>query len=189
MPRPPILDPVDYRALFKKGLPYTKWLKGEEEAKNAAKMEEIRKATPLTPSQIAWLKSLDRTVHVIAIAEGWCGDVIRHAPMLMRLANESPKLKVSFIERATDKSVFSRFLTNGGEAIPKFVFFNDKFVECGNWGPMPDECRRLISRGKAAGDVAAARKRVALQYESDPNGEIVIRELLALMETASCRTP
>jgi hypothetical protein len=69
------------------------------------------------------------------------------------------------------------------------VFFNDKFVECGNWGPMPEECRRLIARGKAAGDIASARQRVSKMYESDPACEVVVRELLALIETASCRKP
>ena len=86
-------------------------------------------------------------------------------------------------------AILRRFLTNGGEAIPKFVFLSEDYVECGNWGPMPEECRRLIARGKACGDVPAARKKVALLYEADPERRVVIDELIAEFESGDRPTP
>jgi hypothetical protein len=134
--------------------------------------------------------NLGRTVHVVAIAEDWCGDVVRFAPVIARIAAESSgKVQLRFITRDQHPDVFVRFLTNGGEAIPKFIFLNDNFVECGNWGPMPTECRRILSRGKGANDVAAARVRVKQMYESDPNCEAAFRELTELAETAVCQRP
>ena len=189
MPRPPILKQPDWKKIWKNGKTYRQWLQAAEEKKNAGKMEELRKNLQIDPADQAALEPLPRTVHVLAIAEDWCGDVHRHVPILAALEKACKPLKVRFIMREDSPDVFARFLTNGGEAIPKFVFFNDKFVECGNWGPMPDACRRLISRGKAAGDVGAARKRVAAMYEADPNGEIVVRELMDLLQIAVCRIP
>jgi hypothetical protein len=82
-----------------------------------------------------------------------------------------------------------RFLTNGGEAIPKFIFLSDRFVECGNWGPMPAADRVLIARGKACGDVGAARKKVALSYQMDVDRRIVVEELVELIHIAVCASP
>lgn len=189
MPRPPILDPIDYKAIFNGGKTYADWLAIAESRENVEKMESMRKALPIDAAIRSHLAALPRAVHVIAIAEDWCGDVHRHVPVLERIAESAPRVHLRYIARANHPEVFKRFLTNGGEAIPKFVFFNDKFVEVGNWGPMPEECRRLIARGKAAGDIAAARRRVATLYESDPHCEVVFRELLALIHTAICETP
>ena len=189
MPRPPILDPIDFRAVFDGAKDYRQWLAIAESTENVAKMEARRQSLVLDAPTRAFLGAMARTVHVIAIAEDWCGDVHRHAPVLERLAENAPNLKVRYIARADHPEVFKRFLTNGGEAIPKFVFFNHKFVEVGNWGPMPGECRRLIARGKAAGDVGAARKRVSALYDSDPQCEIVVRELVSLIHTALCEQP
>jgi hypothetical protein len=105
------------------------------------------------------------------------------------MAEAAPMLKVRIIARQQWPEVFVRFLTNGGEAIPKFIFLSDRFVECGHWGPMPEACRELIARGKACGDVAAARKKVAALYEADGNRREVVRELLRLVDVAAGREP
>jgi hypothetical protein len=96
---------------------------------------------------------------------------------------------VRFISRQQWPDVFARFLTNGGEAIPKFIFLSDAFVECGNWGPMPGPCRELVARGKACGNVAAARKKVSGFYEADGNRRMVVSELLELIDIAVSLEP
>ena len=189
MPRPPILPTLDVRAIHAGGLPWKAWLAIAESRENANRMESLRRDQLLDGATLAVLGSLNRDVHVIAIAEDWCGDVHRHAPVIQRMAEASSRVHLRFVARADHPEFFARFLTNGGEAIPKFIFFNDQFVECGNWGPMPAECRRIIARGKGAGDIGAARKRVSALYEADPNREIVVSELLDLITTATCTTP
>ncbi len=189
MPRPPILPTLDWQSIFNQGLDYASWLKAGEHPENQAKMEEARKAQPLPPQWEAYMKALPRPVHVIAIAEDWCGDVVRHVPVLQRLADAGPNLKVRYISREQSPDTFARFLTNGGEAIPKFVFLSDRWVECGNWGPMPDACRELIARGKASGDGGGARQKVSALYEADPDKRMVLSELLRLIEIASADRP
>lgn len=189
MPRPPILPVIDWRAVFAAGRTYADWLSIAEDPKNVEKMETRRREIKLHPAVEPLLAALPRPVHVVAIAEDWCGDVHRHVPVLQKLAEFAPILQIRYIARADRPDIFVRYLTNGGEAIPKFVFLNDQFVEIGNWGAMPEEARRLIARGKGAGDVASARKRVSALYEFDPHGEIVVRELLAHIENATCAIP
>lgn len=189
MPRPAILPLVDWKAVFDSGLDYATWMAAAESAEQRAKLEAQHAALTLDAAVVGFLAALPRPVHVVAIAEDWCGDVVRHAPVLQRMAEAGSALKVRYISREQHPEVFSRFLTNGGEAIPKFIFLNQAFVECGNWGPMPESCKTLIARGKACGDVAAARKKVSSRYEGDSLRREVVEELLRLVDIAASREP
>lgn len=189
MPRPPILPVIDWPAVFAAGSTYETWLALAESEEQRGRMETFRTALELEPQTLGFLGTLPRTVHVVAIAEDWCGDVVRHVPVLQRMAEAAPKLQVRFISRAAHPDVFARFLTNGGEAIPKFIFLSEAWVECGNWGPMPEPCRELIARGKACGDVAAARRKVSALYELDTNRRMVVSELVKLLDIASTCEP
>jgi hypothetical protein len=157
MPRPPILPTIDWESQFRGGADYRSWIAAAKNREHAAAMEELRKGQPLDPHVAAFLGALPRAIHVVVIAEDWCGDVVRHVPVLERMADGAPKLETRYFSREQAPEIVARFLTNGGEAIPKFVFLNDRFVECGNWGPMPEPCRELIARGRACGDMAGAR--------------------------------
>ena len=189
MPRPATLPTLDWKTIFQSGQDYTTWITTGESPENRARMETLRQAQALEPQAAAFLAALPRPVHVVAIAEDWCGDVVRHVPVLRRLAEAGPNLKVRFITRTQWPDVFARFLTNGGEAIPKFIFLSEAFVECGNWGPMAGPLRELIARGKACGDVAAARKKVSAFYEADANRRMVVSELLQLIDIAVTTAP
>jgi hypothetical protein len=182
------LPVLDWHAILDSGKPFDVWLDAADPDQRDA-MAQALAAQALEPHLEAALAALPRSVYVVAIAEPWCGDVRRHVPVLQRLAQAAPNLHVRYITRAQHPDVFIRFLTNGGEAIPKFVFLSDQYVECGNWGPMPAADRTLIARGKACGDVSAARKKVGMSYRQDAERILVVQELMALIEIAVCTTP
>ena len=189
MPRPATLPVLDWKAIFESGLDYGAWLTAAESTTQRDLLVTQHEALSLEPTVAAHLGALPRPVHVVAIAEDWCGDVVRHAPVLQRMAEAGANLKVRIISREQHPEVFVRFLTNGGEAIPKFIFLSERFIECGSWGPMPDACRELIARGKACGNVAAARKKVSVRYEQDAQCREVVAELLHLVDIAVSREP
>lgn len=185
MPRPAVLPTVSWDAILEKAMSYQEWLAAAEFAENAKSMEDTRKAITLTESDRTRLDSVGRVVHVLAFAEDWCGDVVRHVPVLEKIAEFSPKVVTRYLYRDQAPEVFIRFLTNGGEAVPKFVFLSEALVECGNWGPMPQEGRKLIAQGKACGDVSSARVLVHERYQADPQQREVVEELISLLELAS----
>ena len=189
MPMPPILPVLDWSAVFASGQAYEDWITSGTSPENREKMEALRQGQILEPQVEGFLAALPRPVHVVAIAEDWCGDVVKQVPVLARMAQAAPALRVRFISREQHPAVFARFLTNGGEAIPKFIFLSDRFVECGNWGPMPGSLREVIARGKACGDVAAARRKVAALMEADPRRRETQVELLNLLDVAVTREP
>ena len=150
MPRPATLPILDWKAVFESGLDYQAWLAAAESAEQHDKMEAQRQALTLDAPVAGFLAALPRPVHVVAIAEDWCGDVVRHAPVLQRMAEAGPNLKVHYVSREQHPDLFARFLTNGGEAIPKFIFLSDRFVECGNWGPCPSAAGSSSPGGRPA---------------------------------------
>lgn len=189
MPQPPILPIIDWKRVFDSGASYDKWIAAAKNKEHAAAMEELRRNQQLDPHVMGLLGAIPRPVHVIAIAEDWCGDVVRHVPVLQALADAAPQLKTRYISRDQWPDVFIRFLTNGGEAIPKFIFLSDRFVECGNWGPMPEFCRTLISRGKASNNATVAREKVSAAYALDEFKRDVVCELLRLIDIALATAP
>lgn len=189
MPRPPVLPLIDWKAVFNKGLDYADWIEQGERPDRADEIREIL-AKQIVPAEAATaLNSLTRPVHILAIAENWCGDVVRHVPVLQKICDQSEALHLRYITREGNEDVFARFLTNGGEAIPKFVFFSDQYVECGNWGPMPAAYRQWIARGKACGDGGGARQKVSAAYAADPERLQTLNEMMDLIEIASAETP
>lgn len=189
MPKPPILPLIDWNSVFNKGLDYAEWIEQGERPDRSEEMKQLLTEQVIPDDALAILKGLTRPVHIIAIAENWCGDVVRHVPVLQKLCDQSEALRIRYITREGNEEVFARFLTNGGEAIPKFVFLSDQFVECGNWGPMSTACRVFIARGKACGDGGAARDRVNEAYAADPDRLEVLGELMNLIDIASAERP
>jgi len=180
-----LLPLIDWKAVFESGRPFPEWLAGAEMPEKAAQIQANLESMTLEPQALGFLAALPRKVRVVAIAEDWCGDVVRHAPVLRCLEEAAPHLEVRFITREQRPDVFARFLTNGGEAIPKFIFLSEAWVECANWGPVPEACRELIARGKASGDGALARQRVSALYEADPKRRVVVSELIRCLDIAS----
>jgi hypothetical protein len=54
---------------------------------------------------------------------------------------------------------------------------------------MSADCREFIARGKACGDMKAARQKVFQQYQADSGCRTVFRELAHLIRTAGCEAP
>ena len=185
----PILPVVNWKGIFESGRQYPVWLSMGATIEHRDKMEVIRRSLILEPQVVTYLDGLPRPVHVVAIAEDWSGDVVRHVPVLQRFAEVAPNLKIHFISRGLYPDIFVRYLTNGEEALPKFIFLNNVWEECGNWGPMPAACMELTARGKACGDPRTARKKVRALYEVDTDRRMVQRELLRLIHIASSREP
>lgn len=189
MPRPPILPTLDWAAILNASQDFDAWIAAADSGEQAERMRGAVDQQEFSPHHAAALAAVDRAVHVLAFAEDWCGDVVRHVPVLEKMARAQPHLDVRYCSRAEQPAAFARFLTNGGEAVPKFVFLSEDFVECGNWGPMPDPLRDVISRGKACGKVGAAREITSRMYAADPARTEVVAELLDRIAIAAARNP
>ena len=181
------VEKLDLKAIWEAGETWEQWLTHTTDAKRRDDLDKNFKEVTLTPDDIQLLKMIDRPVHVLALAEDWCGDVRRNVPVLSRTVAENPeKLRLRLVDKETKPQLMVRYLTNAAEAIPIIVFLNDQFVEVGFWGPRPAECKRLMARGKAAGKIDIARERIGAFYTNDKH-QSTVRELRGLFTLAAAK--
>ncbi len=178
------IDKLDLKVYFDKGSDWGGWLKLAQ-PKHQDELQNYLTATQLSSSHLQKLKSLSRQVNVLALAEDWCGDVRRNVPALVKLSQTAPDfLSVHFLDIKTHPELMIRYLTNGAEAIPQFIFLTDSFVEIGHWGPRPSACKKAMALGKAKGNVDEARVFIKQFYESDKQ-QTTLSEILELVLLAS----
>ena len=181
------VEKLDLKAVWESGKTYGEWLGAATDAKRKEELEKYYGEVSLSPDDSQLLKLIDRPVHVLALAEDWCGDVRRNVPAIAKMCAENPaQLRLRLVDKETRPQLMVRYLTNGAEAIPIIVFLNDAFVEVGFWGPRPSECKRLMARGKAAGKIDQARERIGAFYAADKH-QSTVRELRGLFTLAAAK--
>jgi hypothetical protein len=107
--------------------------------RNRERLEENERTLELAPADLQPFKQLPQTLHVLVLAEDWCGDVINNLPILARLAESSGKLNVRVFLRDQNLDLIDQYLKGGQfRSIPVFVFFDEDFRELGHWIERPD---------------------------------------------------
>ena len=104
MARPPVLPALDWPAVFASALTWESWLGTAEKAEHRDLLRRSLHDLILDETAGSRLARLPRKVHVLAIAETWCGDVRRHAPTLQRLADAGDRVDVRFLLIARGKA-------------------------------------------------------------------------------------
>src|SRR5437763_5571459 len=124
------------RSRFDRGLTYDAYK--AQMTRNRERFEQNEAAVRIPQADLAALRALPRPVHVLVLAEDWCGDVIANLPVLGRLAKDSGKLDVRVFLRDQNDDIMERYLNKGQfKSIPVFVFFDEAFRELGHWIERP----------------------------------------------------
>ena len=118
------------RARFSTGLTYDEYK--DQMTRNRDRVEANEARVTIDPADLEAFRGLNGPVHVLALAEDWCGDVIANLPVLGKLARESVTLDLRVFLRDQNKDLMQRYLNQGKyESIPVIVFFDDTFKELG----------------------------------------------------------
>ena len=124
------------RARFATGLTYDQYK--DQMTRNRDRVEANEARVEIDPDDLAAFRSLNGPIHVLVLAEDWCGDVIANLPVLGKLAGESGTLDVRIFLRDQNSDLMQRYLNQGKfESIPVFVFFDDAFSEIGVFTERP----------------------------------------------------
>ena len=178
-------ESIDWKSVFLSGKNYVDWVRTTKVLDNSVEMEKKRESLEVPPEHMRVLRDLPRDVHIVAFAEDSSVDVRRFIPVLQRLAETSERITIRYVTRESYPAVFVRYLTNGAESLPKFIFLNDEYTECGEWGPLPLDCKHIMARGRACNNVSKAREKVNAKLQSDVRSLLVINELMTLIQIAS----
>lgn len=118
------------RARLSTGLTYDEYK--AQMTRNRDRLEANEARVEIDPDDLAFFRGLNGPIHVLALAEDWCGDVIANLPVLGKLALESGTLELRIFLRDTNDDLMQRYLNAGKYAsIPVFAFFDDRLTELG----------------------------------------------------------
>jgi hypothetical protein len=124
------------RARFATGLTYDAFK--DQMTRNRDRVDTNEARVAFDADDLEAFRSLNGPIHVLALAEDWCGDVIANLPVLGKLARESGTLDVRVFLRDQNKDLMQKYLNQGRfESIPVFAFFDDDFHELGVFTERP----------------------------------------------------
>ncbi|OLD51315.1 MAG: thiol reductase thioredoxin, partial [Chloroflexi bacterium 13_1_40CM_2_70_6] len=136
------------RPRFAQGLTFDGYKR--QMTRNRERFDENERRVELRPDDVAAFQQLPRPLHVLVLAEDWCGDVIANLPVVGRLAQASGKLDIRVFLRDQNDDLMQRWLNQGTfKSIPVLVFYDDDFRELGHW----------IERPASVTDLRAKRRR------------------------------
>lgn len=130
---------------FAQGLAYDAYK--AQMTRNQERFVANEQTVELAADDVAFFAQLSTPMHVLVLAEDWCGDVIANVPVLGRLAAESGTLDIRVFPRDQNLDIMDQYL-NGGQhrSIPVFVFFDHTFRELGYWIERPARMTELLGQ-------------------------------------------
>lgn len=143
------------RERFEQGMTYEAYK--DQMTRNRERLEENERTVQLPQEQLAFFARLPQPLHVLVLAEDWCGDVINNLPVLARLAQAGGRLNLRIFLRDQNLDIMDQYLNKGQyRSIPVFVFFDQDFRELGHWIERP------------AAMVALMQEELGALFASDP---------------------
>src|SRR3954470_24417359 len=138
------------REQFERGMTYADYK--AQMTRNQDQFEQNEAGLALSTEDIEAFRALPRPLHVLALAEDWCGDVIANLPVLGRIASEAGgMLDVRVLLRDQHLDVMDQYLYKGQfRSIPVFVFLDQDFNERGVWIERPESVTRLRDEKRRA---------------------------------------
>jgi hypothetical protein len=122
---------------FAQGLTYDAYK--AQMTRNQERFQANERRVVLNDADLAAFRAFTSPLHVLVLAEDWCGDVIDNLPILGRLAAATGTLDVRVFPRDQNLDLMDQYLKEGKyRSIPVFVFFDDKFKELGHFIERPD---------------------------------------------------
>lgn len=126
---------------FEAATPIAEYMDGMTDLKEGALKIYHDFTLPNNSEELQALK--DSGLRILIITEHWCGDALINNSILRNIADYTG-LDVRCVFRDEDTELINRYLTNGGSAIPIFLFLNEQGEVVGKWGPRAPELQENV---------------------------------------------
>ena len=125
---------MEWGRVFADGLGYGEFLERHGTAEHRARWKGVYDKAMLTAEQRELVGGFVRQMHVLVIAGAWCGDCVNQCPIMQRVAEETPKVQVRFVDRDVQAAAQDAVVMNLGRRVPVVVFLSEDDQECGRYG-------------------------------------------------------
>ncbi len=155
---------------------------------NVKRMDRLDKKIELSEDTILRLQKLDKKQLWLVLTEGWCGDAAQNLPVIEKMAKQSSHIELRLILRDENLEVMNLFLTNGAQAIPKLISFDEEFNVLFTWGARPSIATQMVTDYKAKhGKLDPEfKKNLQVWYNKD-KGQNVQSDVVTLIEQSQAR--
>jgi hypothetical protein len=120
--------------------------------------------------------------HLLVLSEDWCGDSVNIVPILAKLTQSVTNMDMRILTRDENLDIMDAHLTGGkSRSIPIVILLNDKFQECGWWGPRPSPLQNWVVEQGMLMPKEERYKEVRKFYARD-RGLTTMHELVDMLE-------
>ena len=155
---------------------------------NVKRMDRLDKKIELSEDTILRLQKLDKKQLWLVLTEGWCGDAAQNLPVIEKMAKQSSHIELRLILRDENPEVMNLFLTNGAQAIPKLISFDEDLNVLFTWGARPSIATQMVTDYKAKHGILDPefKKNLQVWYNKD-KGQNVQSDVVTLIEQSQAR--
>ena len=155
---------------------------------NVKRMDRLDKKIELSEATKLRLQKLDKKQLWLVLTEGWCGDAAQNLPVIEKMAKQSSHIELRLILRDENPEVMNLFLTNGAQAIPKLISFDEELNVLFTWGARPSIATQMVTDYKAKhGKLDPEfKKNLQVWYNKD-KGQNVQSDVVTLIEQSQAR--
>jgi thiol-disulfide isomerase/thioredoxin len=123
-----------WQTVFDRAQPYHEFLARHGTEAHRERWRAVYERIRLTEAQVELLSGFQRRMHLLCLAGTWCGDCAAQGPILQRLAEAAPQIRLRFADRDEEPVVQDELRLNAGRRIPIVLFLSEDFEECARYG-------------------------------------------------------
>lgn len=150
---------------------------------NNRRMKRWDKTVKVSETLQEKIKNYTKEISLLVLTESWCGDAAHIIPVINKVAELNPKIKLELVLRDENEALMDNFLTNGRKSIPKLIAFNKDTEVDFTFGPRPYEATKMVVDYKAEHGKLTPEFKEDLQHWYNKNkGQAILSDLEKLLE-------
>jgi len=126
--------------------------------------------------------------HLLVLSEDWCGDSVNIVPIVAKLTESVSNMDMRILKRDENLDIMDDHLTGTSRSIPIVILLDQKYQECGWWGPRPRELQKWVVEKGMQLPKEERYKEVRTFYARD-HGLTTMRELVEMLEQCCRKGP
>src|SRR5215208_2192686 len=127
------------------------------------------------------VESFDRHWHLLVLSEDWCGDAVNIVPIIAKLAESVSNMDLRILARDENLDIMDAHLTGKSRSIPIVILLDQKFRECGWWGPRPHALQKWVTEKGLMLPKDERYREIRTFYARD-RGLTTMAEIVAMLE-------
>jgi len=126
--------------------------------------------------------------HLLVLSEDWCGDSVNIVPVVAKLTESVSNMDMRILARDENPDIMDTHLTGKSRSIPIVILLNNKFQDCGWWGPRPSPLQKWVIEQGMLLPKDERYKEIRRFYARD-RGLTTMHEIVEMLETRCVTVP